>query len=251
MKIIKRIKAKLHPSKIKTKILQFTLKGNDVECICCGGKFLTFLPAGIIKRANAKCPKCGALERHRTIWMFFKNETNLFSSKLDVLNVAPEKLFYKKLNSIKNISYISIDLQPESYDYGSKTIAMDLTDLKFEEKSFDVIICNHVLEHIPNDAKAMSEMFRVLRQDGWAVINVPVNNNSDTTIEDLTINDPIKQLELYGQPDHVRVYGKDYVTRLENAGFKVKVIPYTKAFTHNERFKFGFKLEENIYLCTK
>ena len=251
MKIIKRIKAKLHPSKIKIKILQFTLKGNDVECICCGGKFLSFLPAGIVKRANAKCPKCGALERHRTIWMFFKNETNLFSSKLDVLNVAPEKLFYKKLNSLKNISYTSIDLQPESYDYGSKTIAMDLTDLKFKEKSFDVIICNHVLEHIPNDAKAMSEMFRVLRQDGWAVINVPVNNNSGTTIEDVTINDPIKQLELYGQPDHVRVYGKDYVTRLENAGFKVKVIPYTKAFTHNERFKFGFKLEENIYLCTK
>lgn len=235
----------------KNKLLKTALKGNEVECVCCNKTFLTFLPAGIEKRANAKCVHCGALERHRILWHFLKNKTNIFSAKIKMLHAAPEKLFYTKFKSLNNIEYTSIDLNPDKYDYGNTTIRMDLTDLNFADNTFDVIICNHVLEHIPNDAKAMSEMFRTLKKGGWAILNVPVDNNRTTTFEDLEINDPKKQLELFGQPDHVRIYGTDYKLRLEKAGFTVTVIDYTKQFSNNEMFRYGMKPDREIYYCTK
>lgn len=236
---------------LKSKLLNLSLRGNEVECVCCGGKFVTFLPAGIEKRANAKCPNCGSLERHRILWHFLKNKTNLFNSNLKVLHPAPEKLFYLKFKKMDSINYTSIDLNPDKYDYGNTTIKMDLTDLKFEDNTFDVIICNHVLEHIPDDGKAMQEMYRTLKKGGWAILNVPVDNARAVTFEDITINDPIKQLELFGQPDHVRIYGLDYKNRLENAGFSVEVIDYTGQFSNNQMFKYGMKPNRDIYYCTK
>ncbi len=251
MGITAQLLKKLKPRSLRNKWLSFVLRGKEVECPCCNRQFITFLPAGLQKRANAQCVNCGSLERHRIIWMYLKKETGFFTSSLKVLNPAPEKLFYTKLRTMSNIEYTSIDLYPEKYDYGSKTIKMDLTDLQFVENSFDVVLCNHVLEHIPNDAKAISEMYRVLNKDGWAIINVPVDHTRETTFEDLTIDNPQQQLELFGQPDHVRVYGKDYVNRLKHAGFTVEVIDYAERFTHNEMFKYGMLKGREIYLCTK
>jgi SAM-dependent methyltransferase len=245
------IRQNFTPKAFKKKLLQFALKGNNVECTCCNKTYITFLPAGIEKRANAKCINCGSLERHRILWHFLQHKTNLFSANIKMLHAAPEKLFYKKFKSLNNIDYTSIDLNPDKYDYGSTTIRMDLTDLKFTDNTFDVIICNHVLEHIPDDAKAMSEMFRALKKGGWAILNVPVDNKRTTTFEDIHINDPKKQLELFGQPDHVRIYGIDYKDRLEKAGFTVQVIDYTSQFTHNEMFKYGMKEDRDVYYCTK
>jgi SAM-dependent methyltransferase len=239
------------PRALKNKFLNVALKGDTVECVCCNKKFITFLPAGIEKRANAKCANCGSLERHRILWHFLTHQTKLFSDNIKLLHPAPEKLFYQKFKLHRNIEYTSIDLNPDKYDYGSTTIKMDLTNLTFNNDSFDVIICNHVLEHIPDDAKAMSEMYRVLKPGGWALLNVPVDNSRATTFEDIHINDPKKQLELFGQPDHVRVYGRDYKDRLEKAGFVVTLIDYTKQFSHNEKFRFGMKDEREIYYCTK
>lgn len=236
---------------IKNKLLTLTLRGKTVECICCNKSFITFLPAGIEKRANAKCVNCGALERHRILWHFLQNKTDIFSKQIHLLHAAPEKLFYQKFKQHSNIKYVSIDLNPDKYDYGSTTLKMDLTNLTFADGTFDVIICNHVLEHIPNDAKAMSEMFRVLKQGGWAILNVPLDKTRANTFEDINIDDPQKQLELFGQPDHVRIYGRDYTQRLENAGFKVDIIDYTSQFTHNQKFKWGMKDDREIYFCSK
>lgn len=127
---------------------------------------------------------------------------------------------------------------------------MDVTKLSFENNFFDAIICNHVLEHVPEDKKAMSEMFRTLKPGGWATINVPVSITMDQTFEDPFINDPQKQLELFGQPDHVRVYGNDYFDRLKAAGFDVEVIDFAASFSHNERFRYGIK-NEPVILCRK
>jgi len=249
--MLSKIKRTLHPRALQRKILRFTLKGNNVECPCCGAKFITFLPAGIQKRANATCLRCGSLERHRNLWLFFQENPQLFKAKTKLLHVAPEKIFSEYFQSRKNIDYTAIDLDPDAYDYTVKTIAMDLTNLKFDSNSFDAIICSHVLEHIPDDAKAMREMYRVLKTDGWAIINVPVHNDRATTFEDVTINDPKKQLELFGQPDHVRIYGRDYVDRLEHAGFKVELVQWPLKYDHNTRFRYGLKENEIIYLCRK
>ncbi len=250
-RIIRKIKIALHPKMLKNKFLRAALKGNDVECPCCGGKYITFLPAGLQKRPNAKCIKCGSLERHRAVWLFLKERGEIFTKQIKLLHMAPEKLYYQKFSALSNIDYHPIDLNPGDYDYGAKTKEMDVTALTYADETFDALICSHVLEHIPDDAKAMREMFRVLKPGAWAIINVPMNKNMESTFEYPTINDPKKQEELFGQPDHVRIYGRDYITRLTDAGFKVDVIDYTSGFSHNERFRYGLKAEELIFYCTK
>lgn len=250
-KLIKQIKIALHPRVLKNRFLHFALKGNNVECVCCGSRYITFLPAGIQKRANAQCIKCGSLERHRTLWMFLKEQGDIFNKPIKLLHVAPEKIYYDKFVSIPTVEYHPVDLMPDKYDYGIKTIEMDVTALTYPDNFFDVIICSHVLEHIPHDTKAISEMYRVLKHGGWAILNTPVNMQMEKTHEDIYINDPQKQLELFGQPDHVRIYGKDFLTRLADAGFVTDVIDFPSKFSHNERFGYGFKQVELIFFAKK
>jgi SAM-dependent methyltransferase len=245
------IKRRLYEVMHRRYLLLYALSGNNVECVCCGAKYITFLPAGIVKRANAWCPRCGSLERHRSIWLFLKNRTDFFTKKISVLHSAPEKIYYRRFSKLANVNYYPFDLNPENYGYGSKTLKMDITDIKMENDFFDVVLCNHVLEHIPDDRKAMSEMFRVLKPGGWALINVPVDFDRKETFEDPGINDPEKQLQLFGQPDHVRIYGADYVSRLSAAGFDVEVIDYNKSFNDDEIFRYGLKAGELIFLCKK
>ncbi len=247
----KQIKLAIHPGTLKKNFLHYALKGNNVECPCCKSKYITFLPAGIQKRANAKCINCSSLERHRTLWLFLKERNELFDKPVKLLHVAPEKIFYNHFCSLPNLDYHPIDLMPDKYDYGNKTVVMNVTEMTYPDNHFDAVMCNHVLEHIKGDGKAMKEMFRVLKPGGWAILNTPVDMEQEATVEDLELDDPQKQLELFGQPDHVRIYGRDFLTRLANAGFKMEVIDYVSKFSHNERFRFGLKKKEVIFYGTK
>ncbi len=249
--VIKQLKIGFHPKTIKNKLLHYALTGDEVECVCCGAKYSTFLPAGIQKRSNAKCINCGSLERHRSLWMFFKEQNLLTNKPIRLLHVAPEKIFYDQFKSLPNIEYFPIDLMPDEYSYGINTIQMDVTQMTFQDNYFDGIICNHVLEHIREDQKAMREMSRVLKPGGWAILNTPVNLQKETTHEDVNLYDPQKQLELFGQPDHVRVYGRDFLDRVTNAGFTAEVINYVSNFSNNDKFKYGLKDQEAIFYCSK
>lgn len=248
---LKKLLSRFRPGRLKQFVLQYALKGNTVECVCCGSAFITFLPAGLNLRANAKCIRCGSLERHRVVWKFLREETKLFKQQTVLLHVAPETQFYKEFSVAANISYHPIDLQPDKYVYGSKTKGMDVTDLKYPDAYFDVVICNHVLEHIPDDKKAMQEIFRVLKKGGWAILNVPADLSRKETYEDFSITEPEQRKLVFGQQDHVRIYGSDYINRLQHAGFEVQVIDYVSGFTHNEQFRFGFKANELIYMCNR
>jgi SAM-dependent methyltransferase len=239
-----------HPQTFKNKFLHFALRGDTVECPCCGSRYITFLPTGLQKRANAKCIKCGSLERQRTLWLYLK-EKNIFTHPVKLLHVAPDRQLYAKFLQLKNVEYHPIDLQPEMYGYGAKTKMMDVTCMSYQDNFFDVVICSHVLEHVPDDRKAMREIFRVLKNGGYAILNVPAKDDLDNTFEDASVTDPKKRKQVFGQQDHVRIYGKDYITRLIQAGFKVEVIDYVSQFSHNERFRFGLKENEVIYYCTK
>ena len=231
--------------------MSYALKGNNVHCPCCESSFVTFLPAGLQKRSNAKCTQCSSLERHRIIWMYLKNKTNFFKQDIKVLHVAPEHFFYEKFSELTNLNYTAIDKYPEQYGYGRNTIQMDITDLQFADNTFDVIMCNHVLEHVEDDKKGMSEFFRVLKPGGWAILNSPVDQFRAVTFEDASVTKPSERLRLFGQQDHVRVYGTDYTNRLSDAGFKVEVIDFAATFSHNDRFKYGMKDGEEIYRCSK
>lgn len=231
------------------------LKGDNVYCLCCEESFITFLPYGVIKRPNALCPRCGCLERHRLQWHFIHNQTSLFKTEhtIKLLHVAPENVFYKKFINNSLFDYVPCAKFGEGYTdvYPEKTVNADITNLDFSDNSFDVIYCSHVLEHVPEDIKAMKEFYRVLKPGGWAMLQVPLDKNRLETYEDFSITEPGKREIAFGQYDHVRVYGLDYKERLNKAGFKVDIYDYQAKFSQNDIFKYGFGVTEDIYMCHK
>jgi SAM-dependent methyltransferase len=239
---------------LKKIFLSKILKGKNVECPICNNKFITFLPFGSkYKRANALCISCLSLERHRLIWLYLINETDLFQTKkkIKLLHVSPESCFFRIFKQKSLISYYPVDKFEYGYKYPKGTKNMDITSIEQANDFFDVIICNHVFEHIGNDTKAMSEIYRVLKNDGWAILQVPIDRNLKNTHEDKTITSKKSREEAYGQVDHVRQYGLDYEIRLKDVGFKVYPILYTKKFNKAEKFKFGLPKHRIIYLCKK
>jgi SAM-dependent methyltransferase len=244
------IKRKIH---YPTLNLTKALEGDNVYCCCCEKSFITFLPFGLIKRANALCPNCGSLERHRLHWHYMNYKTNLLSNiqRLKLLHIAPEIIFFNKFSMNKSIEYVPCDKFEQGYFYPSGTLNVDITNIQFADNEFDVIYCSHVLEHVPDDIKAMKEFFRVLKPGGWAMLQVPLDINRISTYEDFSIVNPREREIAFGQKDHVRIYGKDYKYRLEQAGFRVQVENYINTFTENEIFKYGFMKNEDIYICYK
>jgi len=220
-------------------------RGDRFECPCCGGRFDRFLTYGVIPRPNVLCPQCGSLERHRLLWLYLKNRTNLFDKPLKLLHMAPEPWFQEQFKQVPGLDYVSADLMAE---WAMEKV--DITDMPFEDNTFDAILCNHVLEHIPDDRTAMTELLRVLVPGGWAILQVPLDLSRDT-FEDPSITDPQERERLFGQKDHVRMYGKDYADRLRAAGFEVNVDNYASQLKPEEIDKYRISPQENIYFCTK
>ena len=224
----------------------FRFKGNQVQCTCCKTKLKRFQPYGKVNyREYALCTWCLSLERHRLLWLYFERKTELYTKELSVLHFAPEHQFQEKLKAQPNINYLSCDLDmPTAMD------KQDITQLTYEDNRFDVIICNHVLEHIPDDKLAMSELFRVLKPGGYAILQTPMKKGK--TIEDITLNDPKEQERLFGQNDHVRVYGDDKKDRLEAVGFEVVIDEFVrKDFTVEEQKYYGLMLNEDVWIANK
>jgi len=214
------------------------------QCPVCEERIPAFLPFGVQNRPGARCPKCGALERHRVLWLYLKNESELFrSSGKRLLHIAPEKLMAEKLQQIPGIDYLSADLDPNL-----AMVQMDLTDIHYPESSFDYILCSHVLEHIPDDRKAMREMYRVLTKGGWLIVMVPIHK--EPTYEDFSITTEEGRLAAFGQKDHVRRYGIDLKDRLAEAGFDVSVVDYAAAVPADLRKLYNLRPRE-IFVCKK
>lgn len=214
------------------------------ECPICGNGVRSFLPFGMVERPNAQCPVCKSLERHRLVWLYFREKTNLFSANLKMLHVAPESQISERLRNLPNIDYVSADL-----NLRSAMVQMDITDIHFPDSSFDVIYASHVLEHIQDDMKAMRELHRVLSPQGWAILQVPIL--AERTFEDPTVTSPEERERLFGQNDHVRIYGPDYRDRLQDAGFKVKVHPFARLLGSERCKRYGLVESEDIYYCQK
>lgn len=221
-------------------------RGTAVQCSCCGGKFKKFLPFGADKRPNALCPGCFALERHRMIWRYFQERTDLYTADHKMLHVAPEFIFQRRFKAMKNLNYLSSDLYPTE-----AMVKMDITDIEMPDDVFDVIYCSHVFEHIPDDRKAMRELYRVLKPGGWAVLQVPLDPSMPATREGTSEMTPMDRERLLGHHDHQRLYGLDYKDRLEAAGFTVRVDDYALEFSDDERKRLGFRTDEAVYYCTK
>lgn len=223
-------------------------KGKNVYCPICKRDFKKFLAYGQAGSDNRLCPKCLSLERHRLLWLFLKEKTNFFTANLKVLHIAPEQPFLKRFKSLENLDYTTGDLDSPIAD-----IKVDIMKMDFPDNTFDVFICNHVLEHVDNDIEAMKEIRRVLKPEGWAILLVPINPDFDVTYEDKSITTPEDREKHFGQYDHLRWHGKDYPKRLEQAGFRVNQDKLFFELSEEKRNKYRLykKGEEIIYQCFK
>lgn len=235
---------KKYRRRIRQRLRTLSYAGNRFVCPICGGRFRKFLPYGV--KPNRKCPGCGSLGRHRLFWLYFEDRTNLFSDHLRVLHVAPEKILQEKLRAMPSLDYVSADL-----NRSSAMVQMDVRDIPFEDDDFDVILCSHVLEHVADDQRAMGELFRVLKPGGWAILQSPLDSGRARTFEDPHVVTPEGRERVFGHSDHVRIYGRDYKDRLEQAGFTVHIDKYARDLGADAIRKYGLKKRAEIHLCTK
>ena len=228
-------------------ILAFFLKGNTFTDPIDDKSFKSFLPYGYGKqRNNVLSPSTLSLERHRLLWLYLKNETNFFSAEKSVLHFAPEQCFLKRFKNLKNLKYTTTDLESPIAD-----VKADICNLPFQNNEFDVILCNHVLEHIPDDTKAMQELYRVLKVGGYGVFQIPQDLKRDRTFEDDTITDKKERAKIFGQYDHVRIYGRDYFEKLRSIGFKVEEVDYTATLSEEDITKYCLAKGEIIPVVKK
>lgn len=223
-------------------------KGNKVECPVCENKFSHFLGYGsaVAYRENVLCPNCLSLERHRLMWLYLQRHTDFFTDQLKVLHMAPEQCFYGRFKKMKNLDYLCGDLYSPLAD-----VKFDLHDIPFEDNQFDVIFCNHVLEHVDNDHKCMKELCRVLKPGGFAILQVPIDYARETTYEDPTITSPEEREKHYWQKDHVRLFAKDYPKKLESAGFVVHEEKLAQNLSSEEAERYRIQRSEIIYRTGK
>lgn len=229
------------------RIMAFFYKGNHVECPVCGATFSKFLPYGrLTSRDNALCPNCLALERHRLMYLYLKEKTNFFTQNHKLLHVAPEYCFIDRFEKLPNIEYITADIESPL-----AKVKMDLHNIPFEANTFDVVFCNHVMEHVDDYHRCMQEIYRVLKPKGWAIIQSPQDWTKATTFEDPTITDPKERERVFWQNDHLRLFGRDYGQVLAKAGFTVTEDRFVQEMPKSKSERYALPLEEIVYYCEK
>lgn len=228
-------------------LIVFFLKGNKFTDPIDGKSFKKFLPYGYESpRENVLSPSTLSLERHRLLWLYLKNETEFFKAPIKLLHFAPEQAFYNRFKKLDNLKYTTTDLNSPLAD-----VKADICNLPFQNDFFDVILCNHVLEHIPNDTKAMQELYRVLKPGGWGIFQIPQDLKREKTFEDDTITDRKERARIFGQYDHVRIYGRDYFDKLRSIGFTVEEVDYTSTLPKETVEKYRLAKGEIIPLVRK
>ena len=207
--------------------------GRGRECPLCGTRRRRFLPYGYVtSREDALCPHCLALERHRMIWLWIERNTDLMASRPRLLHIAPEVSLMRHFKRVYRGTegYITADLESPLAD-----MHFDVQHIPLESRSVDVVIANHLFEHVKDDRLAMRELYRIMRPGGWGIMVVPEDRGRATTFEDDTITVPAERTRIFGQYDHLRVYGRDYDDRLREAGFEVERIAFAASLTKEER----------------
>lgn len=264
--IIKTLAKTLIPENYRAKLMLYRDKarffGLRYKCPFCNSHLRQLNPFGFKQpvltennvigggyRLNAECPVCYSTDRERLLYLYLLNKTNFFTQQARVLHVAPELGLSRIIKTHFNIDYLTADISANDV-----MVKMDITKINYPADTFDVIICNHVLEHIIDDRKAMSELYRVLRPGGWAILQVPISLSLDKTYEDFSITEPSEREQVFGQSDHVRIYAIDYLDRLREVGFETNRFNWRedKNFCHsNNKNKYGLLAVESVFAVKK
>ena len=230
------------------RIIQVFYLGKNVECPVCGREYRKMLPYGRDPvRENALCPNCLSLERHRLIWLYLKEKTGFFREEIKFLHIAPELCYIHRFESLTNLDYTSADIESPL-----AKVKMDIHKIPFEDNTFDAAMCNHVLEHVEDDILAIKEIRRVLKPGGWAILQVPfMGKNLKITFEDPSVTSQKEREKVFGQRDHVRIYGQDYAERLRSAGFEVTEDRFIMELSEKMVKRYALPSDEIIYFCKK
>jgi SAM-dependent methyltransferase len=236
-----------------------TCIGAGRQCPLCGRQCRRFLAGGVDapvyrdkqvrcggRRPEVVCPWCECSDKERHLYLYLSCKTGIFSETVSLLHVGPERMLQSILRQHPNICYLSADL-----DSPLAMVRMDITDIQCPDSSFDVILCCHVLEHVSDDRRAMRELYRVLKPGGWAILQAPVSRILEETDEDPAIVDPAERLRRFGQADHVRLYGRDYTERLEQAGFVVERYSFQAEFGEPAARRHGLMPDEELFICRR
>ena len=234
-----------YPFKLVAPILY---KGNKVECPVCEKSFSKFLSYGsdVAHRENVLCPYDLTLERHRLMWLYLKQETNFFTESLKLLHIAPEQCFHGKFKAQKNLEYLTGDIESPIAD-----MHFDLHSIPLEDNRFDVVFCNHVMEHVDDALQCMKELYRVMKPGGWAIMQVPQDITREFTYEDKSITSPEEREKHYWQKDHVRLFGRDYPQWLEKAGFSVEEYSVKDKIDPKLAERYRLQKSEILYIARK
>ncbi len=219
--------------KIRNKIFALINPGKKVYCLYCKKTYRKFLHEGVKAKVfktytvagggykkNVQCPNCYSVDRSRLLYLFFQLRTEVFQKKTHILHISPNKEIAKVLCEGKTISHVCGTIEPEQY-MEFNPVYLDVQKIGFEDHTFDVLICCHVIEHVDHDDVAMREIHRVLKPGGFAILQVPLALNLEKTLEDKTLKTDKERKRAFGQVDHNRLYGLDYFDKLKNAGFRV------------------------------
>ena len=216
-------------------IIGVGMRGRRVECPVCGRKFRKFFSYGYVEmRGGALCPHCMSLERHRLLWLWLQRHSDLFTARPRLLHVAPEHCYIRRFERLMGDNYVTADLESPL-----AKVKLDVQQMPFEAEEFDVVICNHILEHVDSDRKALEEIFRVMRCGGWGILLSPVDYGLESSYEDPTKTTPEERREAFGQPDHLRIFGRDYADRLRAVGFEVEEIKAIDFLSAEEITRYG------------
>lgn len=224
-------------------------KGNNVECPVCEKSFRKFLSYGsdVAHRENVLCPYDLTLERHRLMWLYLKEKSDFFTKPdLKVMHIAPEQCFHKKFKQQKNLDYTTGDLLSPIVD-----MHFDLHDIPLDDNQYEVIFCNHVMEHVKDDLKCMQELYRIMKPGGWGIMQVPIDSSRTETYEDWSITSPEEREKHFWQYDHVRLYGLNYPKRLEEAGFTVDIVDYSEELPKEKFERYRIPKTELLYVVRK
>jgi len=221
-------------------------KGKNYECPICGNRFRKMLPYGNKGADNRLCPRCLSLERHRLLWIYLRDYTDMFNKTYTVLHIAPEQSLRRRFKKMEKLSYTTADMVSPIAE-----LHFDVMHIPLPDNSYDVVFCNHVLEHVENDIDAMKEIYRILKPKGWAIMQVPINQSLETTFEDKNITTPAEREKVFGQYDHVRWHGKDYPDRLKSAGFRVEIFDPVTALGQDVMGLYRLDNDEKLFIALK
>ena len=261
LSLLKKVIPSKYHSSLRAIVMKLFFFGLSSLCPLCNSRLRTFLPYGFNFRVleekkvvgggyrkGVVCPVCHSRDRERLIYLFLLHKTDIFVKPSKLLHVAPEPKLSEILRSHHNIDYLSADL-----DANNVMVEMNITDIDYPDNFFNAIICNHVLEHIIDDVKAMAELFRSLKSGGWAILQVPFSLTLKNTYEDFSIQTNEGREEAFGQADHVRIYAKDYTDRLSQAGFEVNVFKWNSDLVNfgGRHNSFGLNKDESVFFASK